>query len=146
MARTTYKTFLMYKETPGTGSQYTKLVDIKSFPDMGGTPEMVEITTLSDSVQTNIPGVQSLDNLEFTANYSAEDYYKIKNMEGTEYDFAVWFGGTAGDDGAVTPDGSEGKFTFKGKLSVFVTGGGVNEVTDMKISIGASTVIGFAKE
>jgi len=141
MARSTYKTFLMYAE--GSGSTYEKLIDIKDFPDMGGAPEMLETTTLSDSMQTNIPGIQSLDALEFTANYTAEDYGKLKAMEGTENNFAVWFGGTE-SGGVVEPSGSEGKFNFKGKLSVYVAGGGVNEVTDMKISIAASTVITFA--
>ena len=37
----------------------------------------------------------------------------------TETEFAVWFGGTE-SNGVVTPTGSEGKFEFKGKLSVFV--------------------------
>lgn len=138
MARSTYKTFLMHKES----SSYTKLIDIKDFPDMGGSPEMLETTTLSDGMQTNIPGIQALDALEFTANYTKEDYSKVKALEGKELDLAVWFGGTEAD-GAVTPTGDEGKFEFKGRLSVYVAGGGVNEVVDMKITIAASTVIKF---
>ena len=138
MARSTYKTFLMHKES----STYTKLIDIKDFPDMGGSPEMLETTTLSDGMQTNIPGIQALDALEFTANYTKEDYSKVKALEGKELDLAVWFGGTEAD-GEVTPTGDEGKFEFKGRLSVYVAGGGVNEVVDMKITIAASTVIKF---
>lgn len=140
MARSTYKTFLMHKES----SSYTKLIDIKDFPDMGGSPEMLETTTLSDGMQTNIPGIQTLDALEFTANYTKEDYAKVKALEGKELDLAVWFGGDE-EDGAVTPTGDEGKFEFKGRLSVYVAGGGVNEVVDMKITIAASTVIKFTE-
>ena len=73
MAISTYKIFLMMKET----STYTKLVDIKDFPDLGGAPEMLETTTLSDKMQTYIPGIQSIDALEFTANYTKEDYDKL---------------------------------------------------------------------
>ena len=69
MAISTYKIFLMMKET----STYTKLVDIKDFPDLGGAPEMLETTTLSDKMQTYIPGIQSIDALEFTANYTKTD-------------------------------------------------------------------------
>lgn len=141
MARSTYKTFLMKKG--GTGSAYEKLIDIKDYPDLGGAPEMLETTTLSDRMQTNIPGIQSLDALEFTANYTAEDYAKLKALEGVENGYAVWFGGTETDDGTVTPTGSEGKFSFDGALSVYVAGGGVNEVSDMKISIAAASVIVF---
>ena len=136
MAISTYKVFLMKKSS----STYEKLVDIKDFPDLGGAPEMLETTTLSDKMQTYIPGIQSNDALEFTANYTKEDYEKLKALEGTENDYAVWFGGTE-SGGVATPDGSNGKFEFKGQLSVHVVGGGVNEVVDMTVTIAPSTGI-----
>ena len=139
MARSTYKTFLMYAATEGS---YTKLIDIKDYPDLGGAPEMLETTTLSDPMQTNIPGIQSLDSLEFTANYTAEDFSRLKAMEDEDLKLAVWFGGEE-EGGVVTPTGSEGKFSFTGRLSVYVAGGGVNEVTDMKITVAAGTPITF---
>lgn len=141
MAISTYKVFLMKKDS----STYQKLVDIKEFPDLGGEPEMLETTTLSDNMQTYIAGIQSLDGLTFTANYDMTDFQKLKALEGKEEEYAVWFGGT-GDVGSVTPDGSNGKFSFKGQLSVFPVGGGVNEVVDMSISIAPSTPITFAAE
>lgn len=136
MEISTYKTFLMTKDT----NTWKKVIDIKEFPDLGGTPEMIEITTLSDKVQRNIPGVQSLDALEFTANYTLTDYKALKALEGTEKEFAVWFGGTESGD-TVTPNGSDGKFKFKGQLSVYTNGGGTNEVVEMTISIAASSAI-----
>jgi len=137
MAISTYKVYLMKK---GSGSSYEKLVDIKDYPDLGGEPEMLDTTTLSDGARTYIPGIQSQEALTFTANYTKSDYTALKALEGTEYDFAVWFGASVSGN-TVTPDGSEGKFEFKGKLVVFVTGGGVNEVVDMTISIAPSTEI-----
>lgn len=146
MAISTYKVFLMYKETEA--GTYDKLIDIKDFPDLGGEPEQLETTTLSDKMNTYIPGIQSLDALEFTANYTASDYARLRAMEedssGTrkEYYFAVYFGGnTSGSE--VTPTGVDGIFKFKGKISSYPTGGGVNEVVDLKISISPSTVIVF---
>lgn len=141
MAISTYKVFLMKK----TGNSYEKLVDIKDFPDLGGAPEMLETTTLSDGAQTYIPGIQSQEALEFTANYTKADFDTLKALEGQEIDFAVWLGGTVAA-GVATPTGSDGKFAFKGQLSVFVVGGGVNEVVDMTISIAPSTVITVAAE
>ena len=44
MAISTYKVFLMKKAD--TGEQWSKLIDIKEFPDLGGEPEMLETTTL----------------------------------------------------------------------------------------------------
>lgn len=136
MAISTYKVFLMKKES----NAYEKLVDIKDFPDLGGAPEMLETTTLSDGAQTYIPGIQSQEALEFTANYTKSDFEALKKLEDKELELAVWFGGTEAA-GTVTPTGSDGKFEFKGRLSVFVTGGGVNEVVGMTISIAPSTVI-----
>ena len=142
MAISTYKVFLMHKAADAEA--YTKLIDIKEFPDLGGEPEMLETTTLSDKMQTYIAGIQSLEGLSFTANYDKTDFSKLKALEGKKEQYAVWFGGTKAG-GVVTPDGSNGKFSFDGELSVYPVGGGVNEVVDMNITIAPSTVITFAE-
>lgn len=143
MAINTYKQYLMKKGTGQTAS-YTKLVDIKSTPDIGGTPEMLETTTKSDPIQTFIPGIITLssDGLEFTANYTLTDYQTLKALENTEGEYAIWFGASTSGS-TVTPDGSQGKWKFSGILSVFPTGSGVNEVQEMTISIAPSTPIEF---
>lgn len=143
MAISTYKIFLMMMQD--SGSTYAKLVDIKDFPDLGGAPEMLETTTLSDKMQTYIPGIQSLDALEFTANYTKTDFDKLKALEGQTKKFAVWMGATE-SGGTLTPSGSDGKFKFEGQLSVFPVGGGVNEVVDMTITIAPSTPITSAAD
>jgi hypothetical protein len=134
MAINTYGIQLM-QGTKGTGTAvtYTKLVDIKDFPDLGGAPEMLETTTLSDAMQTYIEGIQSSDALEFTANYSKEDYTKLTatTIKGQKVPYAVYFGA----------DGADGKFEFEGYLSVRVNGGGVNEVVGMTISIAPASAI-----
>lgn len=142
MAISTYKIFLMKKAS--TGDTYEKVIDIKDFPDLGGAPEMLETTTLSDKMQTYIPGIQSLDALEFTANYTKTDFTKLKALEGKEESYAVWFGGEK-TGGVLTPTGSDGKFEFKGQLSAFPVGGGVNEVVDMTVTIAPSTPITVAE-
>lgn len=136
MAISTYKVFLMKKDTDA----YNKLVDIKDFPDLGGSPEMLETTTLSDKMQTYIPGIQSLDALEFNANYTKEEFAKLKALEGQELELAVWFGGNEAN-GTLTPTGDDGKFNFKGYVSVFVAGGGTNEVVGMTVVVAPSTTI-----
>ena len=128
MAISTYGVTLMHK---GDGSTYTKLVDIKDFPDLGGAPEMLETTTLSDSMQTYIEGIQSADALEFTANYTKEDYTKCNALKGKKESYAVFFG----------EEGINGKFEFEGYLSARVNGGGVNEVVGMTISIAPASEI-----
>ena len=142
MAISTYKVFLMHKTS--SGDTYTKLIDIKEFPDLGGEPEMLETTTLSDNMQTYIAGIQSMDGLSFSANYDMTEYKKLKALEGKKESYAVWFGGTE-SAGVVTPDGSNGKFAFDGELSVYPVGGGVNEVVGMNITIAPSTPITFSE-
>lgn len=134
MARSTYGVYLMKGSGTGTTPAYTKLVDIKDFPDLGGAPEMIETTTLSDTMQTYITGIKSSDALEFTANYSKADYTTLDALKDTNTPYAVYFG----------EDGKDGKFTFSGYLSVRVNGGGVNEVIGMTISIAPSTAITVA--
>ncbi len=136
MAISTYKTFLMKKET----ETWKKVIDIKEFPDLGGAPENLETTTLSDRMQTYIAGIQSLDALEFSANYTLEDFKLLQKLEGKTEEYAVWFGGDEAGD-TVTPSGANGKFKFSGQLSVFPVGGGVNEVVGMTITIAPSTPI-----
>ena len=137
MAISTYKAFLMKKNGE---SAFEKVIDIKEFPDLGGAPEMLETTTLSDAMQTYIPGIQSLDSLEFTANYTKKDYETLKALEGQTNTYAVWFGGTQSGN-TLTPNGENGKFKFDGALSVYVNGAGVNEVVEMTITIAPSTPI-----
>lgn len=143
MAISTYKVFLMHKGA--SESAYTKLIDIKEFPDLGGDPDMLETTTLSDKMQTYIAGIQSLDGLSFTANYDLTNFKALKALEGKNEKYAVWFGGTE-NAGTLTPTGSDGKFSFDGQLTAYPTGGGVNEVVDIGITIAPSTPIQLEEE
>lgn len=136
MAISTYKTFLMI----GDGGSWSKLIDIKEYPDLGGPPEMLDATTMSHGARVYVPGIQETEALQFTANYMLNDFETLKALEGTEHDFAVWLGATVANDIA-TPTGVDGKFEFKGLLTVTKNGGGVNEVQNMTITIAPSTVI-----
>lgn len=140
MATSSYKTFLMHAKT---GTTYEKLVDIKDYPDLGGEPEMLQTTTLSDKMHTYVPGIQSLEGMSFTANYDKEVYTTLEALKDKDESYSVWFGGTESESG-VTPTGEDGKFNFKGKLSVFVSGSSVNEVRNMTITIAPSTPIAMA--
>lgn len=134
-------TFLMHKTS--ASSDYSKLVDIKDYSDLGGEREMLETTTLTDDMQHFIPGIIQLDNgnLQFTCNYILSDYTELKALEESEHDFAVWLGGTKSTDGTVTPNGDDGKFKFSGYLSVMVVGKSTNEVREMQVSIAPTTDI-----
>lgn len=141
MALSTYKSFLMYSND---GSSYTKLIDIKTTPDMGDEPEQLETTTLSDPQRTYIAGLQDNPNKLFTANYDPVDFANLKELEHQELYFAVWIGGTDNPGAQATPTGNMGKFAFKGELSCWLNGADVNAVQEITICIVPSTVIDFA--
>ena len=107
----------------------TKLVDVKDFPDLGGSPELLDTTTLSDAAKTYIAGIKDQQALEFTANYTATDYAKCTKPAGTA--FSLEFGA----------DGANGTFSWTGSSSVHIVGAGVNAVVDMKIVCIPSTAI-----
>lgn len=133
----TYQTYLMYKASGSTS--YSKLIDIVSFPDMGSEPDTIETTSLTDNMQTFIPGIISSDgNWTFEANYTASNYSTVHELDdGAEKDLAVWFGGS-GVGQAATPTGNKGKFTFKGYVKPTVAGGGVNEKVTMNVVVTVS--------
>ena len=133
MAQSTYNTLLKVKNSAG---EFVKLVDIKNFPDLGGDPELLESTTLSNKMQTHISGIQGTSALAFTANYSISDYAKVsKYDDNKDHDFEIWFGS---DD---ANSGSDGIFYWSGTLKVWATGNGLNAVREMQISIASATDI-----
>lgn len=132
-AQSSYNTRLYVSTTYGDLINEDNLFAIKDFPDLGGSPEMLETTTLLNKSQTYIHGVQSMDAMEFTLNYNLDDYKKAKALENQNLYFALYFG----EDG----NGSDGKFEWQGELTVWATGHGVNEVREMIMSIAPSTEI-----
>ena len=137
-AITSYKSFLMRYANAAWG----KVVDIKSFPDMGGDPEMLDATTQSDRSRVYKPGIQETEALSWDANYTLEDYNRLKALEGRNEKYALWLGGDEDPlTGDVTPTGVNGKFEFEGDLRVKKSGAGVNEIQNMTITIAPSTPI-----
>lgn len=136
MALLSNKTFLYRKAgssstVPTTG--FEKLCDITSYPDIGGAPDAIDVTTLSDMVTRNINGIQTSSSHEFGAWYDKEVYenlYAIQKEDETktqdELDtYQIWFG-----DG-----GKYGIFEWQGKLSVFAGGAESNAARPMTITI-----------
>ena len=138
MAITSYKTFLMIKSS--TGSTWEKLIDIKEYPDLGSAPDTLDATTLSDPQKMYENDIYDPGSLEFTANYSLEDYNKLKALEGIEKEYSVWLGAES-SGGVRTPNGEWGKFDFKGKLAVWKKGAAVSAIQDMGFSIAPTSEI-----
>ena len=135
----TIGTALMVKE----GGIDKQVVPITSYPDLGGDPEQIDITTLQHKVRINVPGVQDMGSFAFEANYLPEYYERLKDLEDEgEMEYALYFGGT-GEGENFVPTGSDGIFRFKGRMSAHVTGNGVNEARGLSFSISVSSEITF---
>jgi len=130
MASTSKDTYLLDGGVASSAASFsTPLVAIKDYSDLDGTPNMVDITTLSDAVAQQIPGVKSAGAWEFTCNYDKTEYTALKLLEGVEHHYAVWFGST----------GTLGKISCTGILSIGITGAGVDAPREMKITIARSS-------
>lgn len=82
--------------------------------------------------------------MAFTANYSATDYQTIKTLDdGTDKDLAIWFGGTESGS-TITPTGSDGKWSFTGRVTVGIVGKGVDEAREMQIHVVPSSDMTFS--
>lgn len=130
-AVSTFKARLMH----GTGATPTweMLIPITSFPQIGGAPEQIEVTTMEDSMQTFIQGIQTAEAMEFGTWYESEAYDQLKALDGKREKYAIWFGNEG--------DGSAGKFQFEGQLSVYINEGEVNAAIGMTVSITPNTPI-----
>lgn len=130
----------------GTGSgtpTWSRLVEIKDFPDLIGQPEALEKTTTADPQRTYIEGILGNEQKTFICNYNPTDYATIAALEGVEQNLGVWFGATKAGT-TYTPDGSYGKFTGKGYVRAGIPGKGINEVVDMTVTV--TLTEGFVKE
>ena len=132
MAVSTIGTYLEYLPS-GTGATWTKLADIKSYPDLSESPERIDATTLSDSMRHYVPGVRDLPDYDFPANYDRSDYEAIVALRNTSLSLRIRFGETT--------DAEYSCFTFTGKIDATITGGEVNAVREMTVNVYPSTDI-----
>lgn len=126
MAISTYGVTLKWGES---AELLTKVVSIKNFPDLGGAPELIETTTLSDPMQTFINGIQAAGAMDFTSNYTKADYEAVKADANKPLYYALEFGN----------NGDEGIFEWRGEHSVYLTGGEANVPVEMVTTIAPST-------
>ena len=133
-----YSTIGTVLKTSATSTgTFSQLCKIKSYPDLGGSPEQIETTDLEDTAQTFVPGVQSIDQMDFTANYNPTDYAAVTSAipsSGVIY-YQLEFGA----------NGANGKFKWSGTHSVRVNGGDVNGVREMTITCTPDSVISFSQ-
>lgn len=124
---------LQYSAT-STGT-FAKLNGLFEFPDLGGEPDMIDVTNLSDESFKYIHGLKDYGSLSFGFIYdgmgSSSNYKLLRDMEedGATVYWKVVIP-AAGDDGAT---GIE--FSFTGVPAVYMSGTGVNSRLEFQLSI-----------
>lgn len=125
----------VYYKTSSTGSDYTQIVNVDSFPDLGGTKDRVEVTNLSDSCHRYIDTIDNYgDTLTFTAYYDKTEFNAVKALIGVVY----WKVEINDNDSAPTA------CTFSGSVDVQIGGGGVGEALKYNINITPNSAMVFA--
>lgn len=116
-----------------SANSLTELCKIKTFPQLNGEREQIETTDLCDEAQTFVPGVQSVESMTFSANFTIATYNALKANALTDGYFELDFGGNAG-----------AKATWEGQYDVYVNEGEVNGLIEQTIVVYPSTVVTIA--
>lgn len=102
----------------GAESQYEELPLLMEIPEMGGTPEKVDVTTLADASRKYIDGVKNYGGLAFKFLYENVEGSAFRTLRGYEE------AGTIADYKVELPDGTG--FAFSGQVSVKIDSASVN--------------------
>lgn len=117
--------------------EFVDLTNLQEIPDLGGTAESVEITTLADDAHMYMNGIKSYgDSLDFKFLYEPTQFNTLAELI-TEQEWKVSL--PDGDAGAIDTTCS-----FKGTASVKLNGVGVNEAITYTLSIKPTSSMVFA--
>ena len=118
----------------------TVLPGLQNIPDLGGTPNKIDVTCLDDDVTKSIPGIQELGDMAFTffndnSEGSAEKVlFQAYNTDKLKvHDFEL-----------VLSNGV--KYTFSGQIALVQKGGGINTAATFDLNIYLTTEITRAAE
>ena len=122
---------LSYKASGG--NSFTDLTNLQEIPDIGGSADSVEVTTLDDAAHMYINGLLDYgDSLDFTFLYDKTQFTALNALTGT-VSWKITLPGTS----ALTA-------SFDGEPSVKLNGVGVNDAITYTLSVKPSTAITFA--
>jgi hypothetical protein len=115
----------------GSGSAFTELTDLQEIPELGGTAESIEITTLASAAHEYTDGIKNYgDSLAFKFLYKKEQFTTLNGLSGSQ----SWK--------VELPDGAS--CTFGGSCSVALDGVGVNAALTYTLSIKPNSAMVWA--
>jgi hypothetical protein len=115
----------------GSGENFTALTDLQEIPELGGTAESIEVTTLADEAHRYTDGIKNYgDSLPFKFLYKKEQFTTLNGLSGSQN----WK--------VELPDGAS--CTFGGSCSVALDGVGVNAALTYTLSIKPNSAMVWA--
>ena len=113
------------------GSSYTALTNLQEIPDLGGSTEAIEITTLADAAHMYTDGLKDYgDSIEFKFLYEETQFTTLNGLSGsTEWQVKL-------------PDQST--CSFSGTSSVKLDGVGVGAALTYTLAIKPNTEMAWA--
>ena len=118
-------------------TDFVDLTNLQEIPDLGGTAESIEITTLADDAHMYMNGIKSYgDSLDFKFLYEPTQFNTLAALAG-DIDWKVSL-----------PDGANGAIdttcSFKGTASVKIDSVGVNSAMTYTLSVKPTSSMVFA--
>lgn len=118
-------------------TEFVDLTNLQEIPDLGGTAESIEITTLADDAHMYMNGIKTYgDSLDFKFLYEPTQFNTLAALAG-DIDWQVSL-----------PDGVNGAIdttcTFKGTASVKIDSVGVNSAMTYTLSVKPTSSMVFA--
>ena len=114
-----------------TAAALTNMGNIKTYPQLGGSPENLEVTDMLDTMQRFVLGVQSVEQMQFTMNYDKTEYEALVANSYTDLVYQLEFGNA----------GADGIFHWSGQHSIFINDGAVNGIREMTLVVAPSTAV-----
>lgn len=112
-------------------AEYIELTDLQEIPELGGTAEAIEITTLADAAHMYTDGILNYgDSLAFKFLYDKEQFNTLVALEGSN----GWK--------VTLPDGLA--CTFSGTASVKLDGVGVNAALTYTLAVKPDSEMAWA--
>ena len=118
-------------------TEFVDLTNLQEIPDLGGTAESIEITTLADDAHMYMNGIKTYgDSLDFKFLYEPTQFNTLAALAG-DIEWKVSL-----------PDGLNGAIdttcTFKGTASVKIDSVGVNSAMTYTLSVKPTSSMVFA--
>lgn len=109
------------------GTKWNPVGGVKTIPEMGGSPQTIDVTTLSSPRQESIEGLQQNQSLAFQCVYQGDNFAALAALSGNhkQYKWKVTF-----------PDGTTS--TFTGSFVIKTDSYGTNAALSFTITVTVS--------